>query len=715
MNTHSFLVILITVNCIDLPFLVFGDEDTVGSQSFSERIITLQTDTQYLCNHIEEISFGVTKRLKTLIQDAHIYCPDIKRMEIQLINIETMAGKYHALVADQLNDCQELSKMLNRGLENGGLVVFYLKEGNYSFVTSIIDNWHEKFTKFHATFFLTDTPLEIMLKDKKVFYYNNWLENMFQTILRLALFIVGPVALSSILVWIGSTFGIIAALTQFFMDFRQKQLSTNLDSSERKIVNNISDDQALQYNETTSTKPEPAENDSVNTIVDNRSLRRRKNSVVPDIMNHAAKHSIEENPRLFYLILIGILSLVLIIAVWICFPTTVSSARPVLRHWYPDATIALETLRTNRDNLHSNLSRQILSIEELQRHASMYHDETIQANVDEFIRVLGEGVRHTSKELADVYILSEKMPSTFRRAYKSIEARAKKIGKLSEVNELLAELNKSAEKHEKFMRALQASVVHQQKILPILKKQTQSIQTLVREDQLVEIGRVINHHQNELMEISGTIYKVQVQLTNFIQVISDEHIDGMKKTIELLSDDSAKEQIKVMVAGIAGSATSTIMGVLAIKTGYALVTVTAVVAAGPALGVASIVGGVGMLGLGGYWATGNFDKYNELSHFQNELAGLEKERMRLQVAMEKVEEGITAQQNSLQSSESSLRKIANHCGRFSKIPGFTLNKNQRNAINDELLNAIAEYNRLMAVYSLFTESMDSNQKALPSE
>ena len=74
-----------------------------------------------------------------------------------------------------------------------------------------------------------------------------------------------------------------------------------------------------------------------------------------------------------------------------------------------------------------------------------------------------------------------------------------------------AELSNSATRHERFQRALQAAMLQQQK----------AMQTL--------------------MEIDGTLYKVDVELTNYIQVISDEHIDGMKKTIELLKDDSVTD------------------------------------------------------------------------------------------------------------------------------------------------------------------------------
>lgn len=680
-----------------LPFSVFGDDDTGDTQSFNERVITLQTETRYLCTHIEEKSLVATKRFKTLMQDAHINCPDIKAMEIALVNVETMANTYHSFVVEQLKDCQELSKMLTKGLENGDLVVYYLKEGNYSLVTSSIDKWHETFTKFHATFYLTDTPLEIILKNNKIFYYDNWLEDKIQSISRLCLLIAGSITLSSMLIWIGSTFGMVAVFSQLLTSFRQKQSSTNLDPPKRKIVNTASD------------------NDADNDGLRQRNIQPQTQSSALETANHIPAAPTASVSSKFHAILILILAVVLIAAIWAFYPATISSSRSKRRHWYPDATTTLETMRADRDNLQSNLSRQIRSIEELQHHASMYHDKTIQKNVDEFIHILGEGVRQVSKELSDAYILSEKMPSTFRRAYKSIEAQAKKVGKLSEANDLLAELNKGAERHERLQRALRTSVIHQQKVLPILKKQTQSMQALVREDRLIEIGRIINHHHDTLIEIDGTIYKVEIELSNFIQIVSDEHIDGMKKTIESLSDDSVTDQIKAMIMGTVGTASSTVMGALAIKTGYAMVTVTATVAASPILGVASVLGGIGMIGFGGFWGANKFDQYKESSRYQNELAALETERTNLQVAMEKIREGITAQQASLKSSHSSLRKIAEHCGQFSKIPGFTLNRIQRSAINDELLNAITEYNRMMAVYSLFTENMvDNDQPLLPA-
>lgn len=620
MNARHFNLLLIAMTYMTHPFVTAADDVTIDSESFSGRVIALQDETRYLCSHIEEKSLVAIKRFKTLMRDAHIHCPDNKAMETTLVNVEAMAKKYYSFIAEQQTDCWELFNMLTKGLENGGLVVYNLKEGNYSLVTSIIDKWHESFTKFRATFYLTDTPLEIMLENKKVFYHDSWTEGIVQFIRTLT----SPLILSLILLVTTLVF------TRFY---------------------------------------------TIVTII------------------------------LWFIILCTLFAATV---KW--YPAKISFPKSVRYNWYPDATSTLEVMIVDRDNLQSNLSRQILSIEELQHHSNMYHNKTVQVDVDEFVHTLVGGVRQATKELSDAYLLSEKMPSLFRRTHERIESQAKKTGRLSEANDLLIALNKTSDRYEVLQRTLQASVIHQQKILPILKEQTQSMQVLVQEDRLVEIGRIINHHQDALMDIDGSTYKVQIEVEQIIEIVNNKHTDGVKKAIESLKDESVADQIKAIVYGVAGTTTSTVLGALAIKTGYAMVTVTATAVAGPILAVA---GGMGMLGVGAYCAVTNFNDYMGAARYKNELAALETERVNLKIAMEQLAKAVADQQKALKSCQASLSKIAVHSGQFSRIPGFTLNRIQRSAINDELLNVITQYNRMMAIYALFTTNMVKNRQALP--
>lgn len=78
----------------------------------------------------------------------------------------------------------------------------------------------------------------------------------------------------------------------------------------------------------------------------------------------------------------------------------------------------------------------------------MYHDQTIQANVDSLLSNLATGIWQASKEVSDLYAVSEEMPSAFRRTYKNIEAKVTNAGRLAEAKNLLAELKKRM-KHTK--------------------------------------------------------------------------------------------------------------------------------------------------------------------------------------------------------------------------------------------------------------------------
>ena len=388
-------------------------------------------------------------------------------------------------------------------------------------------------------------------------------------------------------------------------------------------------------------------------------------------------------------------------------PSTLFIPKPVRHNWYPDVASTLDSMNTDIENLYTNFSHQIDSITEIRRHVSMYHDKAVQAVANALVRDLVGGLRQTSKELANAYSKSEKLPTTFRRTYERIEGHARKAGQLAEATDLLGALNETADQYQILHRSLAVSMIHQKKVLPILKEQTQSMRSLVHEDRLVELGIILPHHQDALVEIDGTIYDVHLRTEQILGVLNSESTYGMKKAIVSLKDDTIQEQVRAMLVGGIGGTTGTIAGALAVKTGYAMATVTATTVAGPAV---AFVGGLGLIGLGVYSAVHSFDSYTSASLYKNELAALEIERLNLKVAIEQLQEAIESQQRALQSSQSSLGRLIEHTGRFSKISGFVLNAIQRSAINDELVNLVTEYNRMIAVYSLFTLTPSQRDK-----
>ncbi|CAF3408010.1 unnamed protein product [Rotaria sp. Silwood2] len=303
----------------------------------------------------------------------------------------------------------------------------------------------------------------------------------------------------------------------------------------------------------------------------------------------------------------------------------------------------MEKMRVDRDKVQSIVSRQILSIEKLRRYANMYHDATIQANADELIRNLGAGIRQASKELSEVYIASENLPSTFRQAYRNIEAHAKKTGRLAEANQLLTELEKTSAMYEKLQRSVQTLMINQQKLLPTLKEQTQTMQALVQQGHVMEINRIAKEHINTVMDIDGHIYDVKIVVEQLIQIAENDNSDGMKRAIEELKYQTVTDQYKAMFYGATGGLGGAVSGLVAIKSGYAVVSITATAVAGP---IAAAVGGVGLLGLGAYALVTSFDKYNDASRYKTELKILEAQQGNLHTAMKNLEKAIIAQQTA---------------------------------------------------------------------
>lgn len=157
-----FATILVTTRADSAP----------DDKSFSDYVFNLQNDFKSLCSYIGRNTLSTATEFRNLIRNAHIYCPNMDALKIKLSYMENMASQHISFVKRQSDSCQELSNMLLEGLENGDLLIYYLKEGNYSLVTSIIDKWHEAFTNFASTFYIMDIPIEIMLSNAEVFYYD---------------------------------------------------------------------------------------------------------------------------------------------------------------------------------------------------------------------------------------------------------------------------------------------------------------------------------------------------------------------------------------------------------------------------------------------------------------------------------------------------------------------------------------------------------------
>lgn len=144
--------------------------------------------------------------------------------------------------------------MLTKSLDNVGFVDYYLKEGDYSRVTSTIDKWHQAFLKFRSEFHNTDTPLDIILSSKIIFFYDSWIVGKVESMLTLIFLLISSLIVFKVFIWISMITFIIELFTLPSTYSRLRKSSTDNDSSEEDASETYLDSDNLRRR-----KPKPVQ------------------------------------------------------------------------------------------------------------------------------------------------------------------------------------------------------------------------------------------------------------------------------------------------------------------------------------------------------------------------------------------------------------------------------------------------------------------------
>ena len=196
-----------------------------------------------------------------------------------------------------------------------------------------------------------------------------------------------------------------------------------------------------------------------------------------------------------------------------------------------------------------------------------------------------------------------------------------------------------------------------------------SIQLLLKENRLIELGHVIKYYQNALVYIDGNTSEISIAANQVFERVHSGQICGMKSTIASLIYSSVCNQVRTIILGVTTSITIITMGVLSIRTGYVMAENVPSIIKGPALAVGI---GLGMVPTGAYWGLSSFDSCIEISQYKSALALLEIERANVEITLEKLTKAIDDQYQSSKSSQSILSAFAKSSGLFLRSSGFCL-------------------------------------------
>jgi hypothetical protein len=294
-----------------------------------------------LCTFIETNSISQANEFLKHLYNAHTKCPDLDKMNNRLLNVLNQAKKHRSGLIEELDSCKKLSDMLSNGPENANLVIFYLTEGDYTLVSEILRIWHQKFENFRFSFYLRNTALEILSKNSNVFYYDSWPFKPY--------FIAGG-ALIILICWL------IMGKKKFYRNH-----FFGIATSERNQINERIELNNENYLET---------NDSDN-IIHHRGVNRR---VEINRIEEPLEGKI--NSRRMVLELLCFVLMPILICMFY-FPP-----RPLRNNWHPEASNTLDTMLSDKEQVNSYLNENILLIEDLKKHMSVYRDKVTKEHVN---------------------------------------------------------------------------------------------------------------------------------------------------------------------------------------------------------------------------------------------------------------------------------------------------------------------------------------------
>ena len=689
--------------------------DTKGVIQFHNRIDLIQREAASICKYIEETMMPMARQFKLLIYDARPICPAFDGMEKDLANIGTQADRYSSAVAEQSYICQKQLYMLKNGLESGAMLINYMKTGNYTLSSEIVDKWHQSFENFSAKFHVWHIPMDIMLANKKIFDYENWITGILLFICRIGLIMFGPAVVAWFLTLVLSRFDLFNKLNSFTLYPEQAQKVTDDIQLPTTINGNpIEGDSGLRqrYVEPKNQSSIRQNKKVINDIQLAATINRTPIEGHSDLRQHHVEpknqSSIGPNDepkpsplpsRTPHWISISFLYFAVLFIVISSNPQVISSPQAERYNWYPDATKTLETMKNDLDILQANVSRQTTTLIEFQRYVKMHLDEEFQGTVKEFVANVIGALKQANTELLDTYAAGVKLETTLSKAYDAVEAKAKKTRKMEVATKLLNDLSEAKGKVEILYRHLYTATQQQIKVVPVLKTQTESMRYLLRNHRFIEIGELAEKHEETVIDIDGEVHKVTLVIEDVLDIVGMEGNSVIEKETKSLQKHTQYEQYKSWAMG-----TASILvgggGVIATGMGLSVVTVIAAPAIIPLIGAAGVFGSIG---LGAFGITESLSKYYNEAEFKAELKDLKIVLNNFMASMQRLKDVTDDQKKYLESTRSSLRKLAKYCSRYTSIAGFIVPDSLEQGITDELDNLIVEYTRLIASYSLFTD------------
>jgi hypothetical protein len=161
--------------------------------------------------------------------------------------------------------------------------------------------------------------------------------------------------------------------------------------------------------------------------------------------------------------------------------------RPLSVHWYPEASNTLDTMLIHKEHVNSYLNENILLIEDLKNHLSVYRDKVTKEHVKELLNSFAKANNLAKMDMQSLYRNANTISSTLSKTIRRIETKAKKYSKDEEFTEILNKLDNVVSDHDNLIKDILILLANQRNLLPIMRKSLKEIQDLIHNGLFVQV------------------------------------------------------------------------------------------------------------------------------------------------------------------------------------------------------------------------------------
>lgn len=379
--------------------------------------------------------------------------------------------------------------------------------------------------------------------------------------------------------------------------------------------------------------------------------------------------------------------------------------KPIHVNWHPEASQAIVRMIEYKDNVKSILKENILLIEDLKNHMSVYKSGEVKESVAELLSLFRSKDRDSKIDIEKLYTNYKQIKSSFDGIIQHIET---KVDKKDETfTATLSVLNQISESQKEMYKYIKVMVLSHMHVVPLMKQSLKAIQASIHNGLYIETLPLVEKNQEILLDLGENNQKVKAKLKFVLSLSGSEGFNALGYTLQDIKTAIQRKENRGYFQSVLSTAGIFGTGAVAIKS----IPLTLAFEGATVLAMVSLPV-TAMAMASGYFLYHGLNEINMAKDIRKDIEILETMRANFIKGLEQFSNATEIQERSLDDAKNTLNKISRICDQHSRIKGYILNGPQLADFDCEINSIVNNYDRIKSYLKLFFEDLTKHDRQL---